>query len=111
MSKHYREYPRETDCELTIKISPDMLEDLCLHAEAIDMNLDELILQIIAGRLGRSQQMIKEQRLENAMKELDALDNLHLIGLSRNRLQKLAKGSRDLQEHVKQCQQRLLCEH
>lgn len=98
MTQMYRQYPRETDCELLIKIPPDMLEDLCLHAKANDMNVDELILQIMAGRLGRSQRAIQAARLQEAEESFDCLDTQGLTGWSKEKLAQLTRSSKRLQK-------------
>ncbi len=69
-SRCYRTIPKHTDCPINLKIPPDMLEDLQYKADAMDLELNHLILQILARRLDQSQGQIEEQRAWQTREDL-----------------------------------------
>jgi len=69
-SRCYRTTAKNTDCPISLKIPPDMLEDLQYKADAMDLELNHLILQILARRLDQSQGQIEEQRAWQTREDL-----------------------------------------
>lgn len=69
-SRCYRIIYKHTDCPLNLKVPPDMLEDLLYKADAMDMDLNNLVLQILARRLEQSQGQIEEQRAWQTREDL-----------------------------------------
>ena len=66
----YRTQPRDTDCDFSIKFPPDMLEDLQYKADAMLLDINELILQILARRLDQSQGQIEQERARQTREAL-----------------------------------------
>ncbi len=69
-SRCYRTSVRETDCDITLKMPVDLVEDLQYKADAMGVYFDELILQILAKRLDQSQEQIDMERAWQTREEL-----------------------------------------
>lgn len=70
VSRCYRTFARDTDCDITIKMPPDMVEDLQYKADAMGIYFEDLILQILARRLDQSQEQIDMERAWQTREQL-----------------------------------------